>query len=75
LQGINRLDLAAGLTEFSIDIFDLADSLEILNLSDHRLRSLPAELGGLTKLKVIFLSNNDFEEVPELWADCPFELC
>jgi Protein tyrosine and serine/threonine kinase/Leucine rich repeat len=71
LQGIKRLDLAAGLTEFPIEIFDLADSLEILNLSDNRLRSLPANLGRLTKLKVIFLSNNNFEEVPEVLADCP----
>ena len=71
LQGIKRLDLAAGLTEFPIEIFDLADSLEILNLSDNRLRSLPADLGRLNKLKVIFLSNNDFEEVPEVLADCP----
>ncbi len=71
LQGIKRLDLAAGLTEFPIEIFDLADSLEILNLSDNHLRALPADLGRLNKLKIIFLSNNDFEEVPEVLADCP----
>lgn len=71
LQGIKRLDLAAGLTEFPPEIFDLADSLEILNLSDNRLNSLPADLSRLTKLKVIFLSNNDFEEVPAVLADCP----
>ncbi len=71
LQGIKRLDLAAGLTEFPIEIFELADTLEILNLSDNRLRSLPADLGRLHKLKIIFLSNNDFEEVPEVLADCP----
>jgi hypothetical protein len=71
LQGIKRLDLAAGLTEFPIEIFDLADSLEILNLSDNQLRSVPADLGRLNKLKIIFLSNNDFEEVPEVLADCP----
>ncbi|WP_309732217.1 leucine-rich repeat-containing protein kinase family protein [Chamaesiphon sp. OTE_75_metabat_556] len=71
LQGIKRLDLAAGLTEFPIEIFDLADSLEILNLSDNKLRSLPADLGRLHDLKIIFLSNNDFEEVPEVLADCP----
>jgi hypothetical protein len=71
LQGIKRLDLAAGLTEFPIEIFDLADSLEILNLSDNHLQSLPADLGRLHKLKIIFLSNNNFEEVPEVLADCP----
>ncbi len=71
LQGINRLDLAASLTEFPIEIFELADSLEILNLSDNNLRSLPADLGRLHQLKIIFLSNNDFEEVPRVLADCP----
>ncbi|WP_310484710.1 leucine-rich repeat-containing protein kinase family protein [Chamaesiphon sp. VAR_48_metabat_403] len=70
LQGIKRLDLAAGLTEFPIEIFDLADSLEILNLSDNHLRSLPADLIRLKNLKIIFLSNNDFELVPEVLADC-----
>lgn len=71
LQGIKRLDLAAGLTNFPIEIFDLADSLEILNLSDNNLQSLPADLGRLHQLKIIFLSNNNFEEVPEVLADCP----
>jgi Protein tyrosine and serine/threonine kinase/Leucine rich repeat len=71
LQGIKRLDLAAGLTEFPIEIFDLADSLEILNLSDNCLRSLPTDLGRLYQLKILFLSNNDFEEVPEVLAECP----
>jgi Leucine-rich repeat (LRR) protein len=71
LQGIKRLDLAAGLTEFPIEIFDLADSLEILNLSDNNLQSLPDDLGRLQKLKVIFLSNNNFEEIPNVVADCP----
>jgi Protein tyrosine and serine/threonine kinase/Leucine rich repeat len=71
LQGIKRLDLADGLTKFPTEIFDLADSLEILNLSDNRLSSLPTDLNRLTKLKVIFLSNNNFEEVPAVLADCP----
>ena len=71
LQGIKRLDLAAGLTDFPIEIFDLADSLEILNLSDNHLQSLPADLGCLHKLKIIFLSNNNFEQVPQVLADCP----
>jgi hypothetical protein len=71
LQGIKRLDLAASLMKFPIEIFELADSLEILNLSDNNLRSLPADLGRLHQLKIIFLSNNDFEEVPAVLADCP----
>jgi Protein tyrosine and serine/threonine kinase/Leucine rich repeat len=71
LQGITRLDLAADLTHFPTEIFDLADSLEILNLSDNHLQSLPADFGRLHQLKIVFLSNNDFEEVPAVLADCP----
>ena len=36
LAGIQRLDLSCGLTEFPREIFELADSLEILNLSGDR---------------------------------------
>ncbi|MGQ9870968.1 protein kinase [Leptodesmis sp.] len=71
LTGIKRLDLAAELTEFPPEILDLADSLEILNLTHNHLRSLPDELGRLKKLKIIFLSNNKFEELPEVLSDCP----
>jgi hypothetical protein len=42
LTGIQRLDLSCGLTEFPREIFDLADSLEILNLSGNKLSCLPA---------------------------------
>jgi hypothetical protein len=71
LQGIKRLDLAAGLSDFPSEIFDLADSLEILDLSDNNLRSLPEDLGRLHQLKIIFIRNNNFEEVPAVLADCP----
>lgn len=40
LAGTRRLDLSAGLTEFPEEIFDLADSLEILNLSGNQLSAL-----------------------------------
>jgi hypothetical protein len=71
LHGIKRLDLAAGLTDFPTEIFDLADSLEILNLSDNHLQSLPVDFGRLHQLKIVFLSNNNFEAVPAVLADCP----
>ena len=54
LFGIKRLDLSCGLTEFPRGIFDLADSLEILNLSGNALTSLPDELPRLHKLRIIF---------------------
>ena len=41
LTGITRLDLACGLTEFPREIFDLADSLEVLNPVSYTHLTLP----------------------------------
>lgn len=70
LAGSTRLDLSCGLTELPEEVFALADTLEVLNLSGNRLRSLP-ELSSLHRLKVLFCSDNDFTEVPEHLGDCP----
>lgn len=71
LAGIKRLDLSCGLTEFPGEIFDLADSLEILNLSGNALSGLPDDLHRLHKLRVIFCSDNRFTELPEALGACP----
>jgi hypothetical protein len=71
LAGATRLDLSAGLTEFPREIFDLADSLEILNLSGNALSALPADLPRLRKLRVLFCSDNQFTAVPEVLGQCP----
>lgn len=70
LAGIKRLDLSCGLTEFPREIFDLADSLEILNLSGNALTSLPDDLPRLHNLRVIFCSDNRFTRVPEVLGQC-----
>jgi hypothetical protein len=70
LAGIKRLDLSCGLREFPSEIFDLADSLEILNLSGNALSSLPDDLPRLHKLRVIFCSDNQFTHVPEVLGKC-----
>lgn len=71
LAGARRLDLSCGLTEVPREVFDLADTLEILNLTGNRLSTLPADLGCLRKLKIIFCSSNEFAELPEVLGDCP----
>ncbi|QZP32588.1 protein kinase [Pseudomonas sp. DR48] len=70
LTGITRLDLACGLTEFPREIFDLADSLEVLNLSGNALSSLPDDLHRLTRLRVLFCSDNLFTELPACIGQC-----
>ena len=71
LHGLKRLDLSAGLTEFPREIFDLADTLEVLNLTGNALSSLPDDLGRLHKLEVLFCSDNQFTEVPAVLGQCP----
>ena len=74
LLGITRLDLSCGLSEFPPEIFSLADSLEILNLSGNQLRSLPDDLPRLSKLKIIFCSDNCFTELPAVLGEVWFTL-
>lgn len=71
LQGITRLDLACDLQEFPPEIFALADSLEILNLSGNSLSTLPDDLSRLGKLRVLFCSDNHFTQLPEVLSTCP----
>jgi len=70
LAGIKRLSLAQGLLTFPDAILSLADSLEILDLSNNQLSELPNSLAQLKKLKIIFLSNNQFEVLPEVLGQC-----
>ncbi|MES2013519.1 MAG: leucine-rich repeat-containing protein kinase family protein [Pseudomonadota bacterium] len=70
LAGIKRLDLSCGLTEFPSEIYALADSLEILNLSGNALASLPDDLPRLHKLRIIFCSDNRFTELPKVLGQC-----
>lgn len=71
LAGSTRLNLSADLHEFPEEIFALADSLEILDLSGNRLTSLPADLPRLRKLRILFCSDNPFSVLPEVLGDCP----
>ncbi len=70
LAGVKRLDLSCNLTQFPEEIYDLADSLEILNLSGNALSTLPDDLARLAKLRVIFCSDNQFTHVPEVLGEC-----
>ncbi|HEY9727169.1 MAG TPA: leucine-rich repeat-containing protein kinase family protein [Chroococcales cyanobacterium] len=70
LAGSKRLKLECGLTQFPSEIFPLADSLEILDLSNNHLRTLPDEFERLKHLKIVFFTNNDFEEIPSVLSQC-----
>lgn len=71
LKGIKHLKLSSNLTEFPLEILDLADTLEILDLSQNKLSSLPLNFYKLSKLKIAFFSDNLFTELPEVLGKCP----
>ncbi len=70
LAGIQRLKLCCGLTRFPAEIYDLADTLEILDLSGNELSELPDDLHRLKKLRIIFCSENRFTELPAVLGRC-----
>ncbi|QHI96992.1 protein kinase [Xylophilus rhododendri] len=70
LKGLKRLDLSCGLTGFPPEIFELADSLEVLNLSGNQLSELPHDLHRLHRLQVLFCSGNRFTELPTALGAC-----
>lgn len=71
LLGQKELKISAALTEFPMEILNLADSLELLVLSNNCLSSLPEEFSQLEKLKIVFFNNNAFETFPAVLAKCP----
>ena len=70
LAGSRRLSLSCGLQTFPPEIFALADTLEILDLSGNGLTALPDDLARLHRLRIIFCSNNRFTELPEVLGQC-----
>lgn len=72
LIGKKRVKLACGLREFPREIYSLAETLEVLDMTDNNLSTLPSDFGKLKNLKILFLSNNLFYEVPTVLAECPY---
>jgi len=71
LVGIKRLTLSENLSQFPLEILSLADSLEILDLSNNLLTRLPLEIIQLNKLQILFASNNLFTCLPKVLGQCP----
>ena len=71
LVGARRVKISEGLTEVPRDIFNLAETLEILDLSGNNIKALPDDFARLSKLQILFLSDNDFTVFPKVLAQCP----
>lgn len=62
---LTRVDLTnCNLTEVPRQLFALKDTLEILNLGNNRIKTLPDDIGCFTKLRILFFGQNDFEYIP-----------
>jgi hypothetical protein len=60
-----------GLTTFPRQLLDLADTLELLDLSGNPLNTLPYDFARLTKLRIVFASNCAFTTLPGVLGQCP----
>ncbi|KAI1879212.1 hypothetical protein JX265_002166 [Neoarthrinium moseri] len=68
---VKKLKISEPLDGFPSHIFDLAESLEHLDLSGTGLSSLPDNFGQLKRLKIAFFSNCNFTVFPKQLASCP----
>ena len=71
LRGFKRVKLSCGLTSIPEELYSLSETLEILDLSGNNLSDLPMEITKLTKLKILFLSDNNFTVFPEILGSFP----
>ena len=70
LIGSKKIHISCGLTEFPREIFDVYETLEVLDLSGNSLSELPDDFHCLKHLKIIFLSYNNFSIFPKVLAKC-----
>jgi len=72
LAGARHVRLTAqGLRQFPRQLFTLADTLEVLDLSGNQLAALPDDLHRLHRLRILFASNNPFTTLPPALGACP----
>jgi len=70
LTGTNELKLCEGLSTFPKEVYTLADTLERLDMTGNALDALPDDFHQLKNLKILFLSDNNFTELPSVLAKC-----
>lgn len=71
LAGAREIKLVGALTEFPHALYQLADSLEVLDLSSTGLSSLPDDFARLHRLRVLFASHNRFTTLPSVLGQLP----
>ncbi len=72
LKDSKYIKIVAGLETFPQELYSLVNTLEVLDLTDNNLTTLPDDFDRFKKLKRLFLSNNQFNQVPKILAKLPF---
>lgn len=70
LKGAKHVKLSCELTNFPEQLFELTETLEILDLSNNKLSNLPDNFSDFKKLKIAFFSDNEFTHLPEVLGKC-----
>lgn len=71
LARAHHIRLSDGLTEFPAALYQLTETLEILDLSGNQLSTLPDDLTRFARLRILFASNNPFSELPRVLGHMP----
>jgi hypothetical protein len=71
LAGARHIRLSDGLTRFPPALYELADTLETLDLSGNRLTALPDDFARFSRLRILFASGNPFTELPRVLGHMP----
>lgn len=71
LTGAKQIKISEHLTAIPQELYQYADTLEVLDLSGNELAVLPDEFACFTNLRRLFLSNNNFEIFPHVLGTLP----
>ncbi|MBL1352805.1 MAG: serine/threonine-protein kinase [Zetaproteobacteria bacterium] len=66
-----HIKLSEDIQTFPQELFELTETLEVLDLSNNQLHELPNDFSRFQKLHTLFLSNNVFEVFPSVLAELP----
>jgi len=71
LTDATHITLSENIQSFPQELFELTETLEVLDLSNNQMDTLPDDFYRFHKLRILFLSSNPFESFPAVLSQCP----